>query len=118
MELANTILTEYHNSGDSWESAMSNLDALLALRPQPDASGPGYFSDGASHDASPPPLRSSRARARHLAHVSCIGAGDMLNTCNFGNGKKGAGSELPLLAADALSWLTLALMSPMAVASQ
>ena len=42
----------------------------------------------------------------------------MLNTCNFGKGKKGAGSELPLLAADALSWLTLALMSPMAVVSQ
>jgi hypothetical protein len=37
--LANTILTEYHNSGDGWENAMSNLDALLDLRPKPDASG-------------------------------------------------------------------------------
>ncbi len=40
MELANTILTEYHNSGDEWQSAMSNLDAVLDLRPQPDAHGP------------------------------------------------------------------------------
>jgi len=27
-------------------SAMSNLDALLQLRPQPDVDGPGFFSDG------------------------------------------------------------------------
>ena len=40
MELANTILTEYHNSGDEWQSAMSNLDAVLDLRPKPDAHGP------------------------------------------------------------------------------
>ena len=40
MGLANTILTEYHNSGDEWQSAMSNLDAVLDLRPQPDAHGP------------------------------------------------------------------------------
>jgi hypothetical protein len=46
-QLANTILTEYHNSGDEWANALSNLDALLALRPQPDAAGPGFFSDGA-----------------------------------------------------------------------
>ena len=58
--LANTILTEYHNSGDEWASAMSNLDAVLDLRPKPDVSGPGFFSDG-----------------------------DMLHTCSFGHGRKG-----------------------------
>ena len=52
--LANAILTEYGNSHDSWESAMSNLDALVQLRPTPDVDGPGFFSDG-----------------------------DMLQTCNF-----------------------------------
>jgi hypothetical protein len=62
--LANTILTEYHNSGDQWSSAMNNLDALLALRPSPDVSGPGFFSDG-----------------------------DMLHTCTFGKGKKGPGMK-------------------------
>ena len=36
---------------------MSNLDALVKLRPQPDVDGPGFFSDG-----------------------------DMLQTCNFGFG--------------------------------
>ena len=25
---------------------MSNLDALVQLRPQPDVDGPGFFSDG------------------------------------------------------------------------
>ena len=55
--LANAILTEFGNSHDSWESAMSNLDALIGLRPQPDVDGPGFFSDG-----------------------------DMLQTCNFGFG--------------------------------
>ena len=62
--LANTILTEYSNSKDEWASAMSNLDALLALRPKPDVSGPGFWSDG-----------------------------DMLHTCSFGNGKKGTGMK-------------------------
>ena len=55
--LANAILTEFGNSHDNWGSAMSNLDALLTLRPQPDVDGPGFFSDG-----------------------------DMLQTCNFGFG--------------------------------
>ena len=27
-------------------SAMSNLDALVNLRPQPDVDGPGFYSDG------------------------------------------------------------------------
>ena len=49
-----------HNSGDEWKSALSNLDALLDLRPQPDVGGPGFFSDG-----------------------------DMLHTCSFGHGRKG-----------------------------
>jgi hypothetical protein len=49
-----------HNSQDAWDSAMSNLDALLDLRPQPDVEGPGFFSDG-----------------------------DMLHTCSFGHGNKG-----------------------------
>ena len=39
---------------------MSNLDALLDLRPHPDVGGPGFFSDG-----------------------------DMLHTCSFGHGRKG-----------------------------
>ena len=58
--LANTILTEYGNSHDAWDSAMSNLDALIQLRPSPDWNGPGFFSDG-----------------------------DMLQTWNFGMGKTG-----------------------------
>lgn len=49
-----------HNSADEWASAMSNLDALLDLRPHPDVAGPGFFSDG-----------------------------DMLHTCSFGHGRKG-----------------------------
>ena len=44
--LANTILTEFSNSKDEWSSAMSNLDAVIQLRPSPDWSGPGFFSDG------------------------------------------------------------------------
>lgn len=62
--LANTILTEYHNSADEWASALSNLDALLSLRPVPDNTEPGFFSDG-----------------------------DMLHTCSFGKGKKGPGMK-------------------------
>ena len=37
------MLTEYRNSGDVWSSAMSNLDAVLDLRPRPDVGGPGFF---------------------------------------------------------------------------
>jgi len=58
--LANSILTERSNSHDGWGSAMSNLDALLELRPEPDVGGPGFFSDG-----------------------------DMLHSCNFGGGAVG-----------------------------
>lgn len=79
-ELANSILTEYHNSHDSFESAKSNLDALLALRPSPDATGPGFFSDG-----------------------------DMLHTCNFGGGKTpGSGMTLNEYQAQFALWAVLA----------
>lgn len=42
--LANSLLTEYHNSGDTWLSAMSNLDALLGLA-DPAWNEPGYWQD-------------------------------------------------------------------------
>ena len=42
--LANAILTEFGNSHDSWESAMSNLDALRELRP----TGSGRLIDSKS----------------------------------------------------------------------
>lgn len=79
--LANTILTEYGNSHDSWTSAMSNLDAVLALRPQPDVEGGGFWSDA-----------------------------DMLQSCNFGKGKtnKPPGMAQPEYEAQFATWAVLA----------
>eukprot|EP00935_MAST-01C_sp_MAST-1C-sp1_P000085 g85.t1 len=87
--LANSILTEFGNSHDAWSSAMSNLDALLQLRPVPDASGPGFFSDG-----------------------------DMLQSCNFGKGRTGGdkgGMKQQEYQAQFAVWAVLA--SPMIISA-
>jgi len=81
--LANTVLTEHSNSKDMWSSAMSNLDAMLDLRPAPDVSGPGYFTDG-----------------------------DMLHSCSFGGGAVfGSGMKLTEYEAQFALWALFA--SPM-----
>ena len=83
--LANSVLTEYSNSKDMWTSAMSNLDAMLELRPAPDVRGPGYFTDG-----------------------------DMLHSCNFGGGAVShdpGGMKLTEYQAQFALWALLA--SPM-----
>jgi hypothetical protein len=43
---------------------MSNLDALLQLRPQPDVDGPGFFSDG--------DMLQVRLQTRIGATVNCV----------------------------------------------
>jgi len=81
--LANSVLTEYSNSKDMWSSAMSNLDAMVDVRPAPDVSGPGYFTDG-----------------------------DMLHSCSFGGGAVfGAGMKLTEYEAQYALWALFA--SPM-----
>lgn len=77
--LANTLLTEYHNAQDSWDSAMSNLDALLKLG-NVSWSGPGFWQDA-----------------------------DMLQTCNYGGGATpGDGMSLAEYSATFAVWSVLA----------
>ena len=73
--LANSILTEYGNSHDAWSSFLSNLDAVLTLRPVPDVSGlpntppPTSTSKSTSH---PKPNRNTTQDLASSATPTCF----------------------------------------------